>query len=100
MKKLYLVDVSSIFFRAFYAIRQLNNSKGLPTNALYGFLAAVTKLLKDHKPDGLAFCYDLPESGFREELYADYKAHREETPGDLVKQIPYLKKLGEALNIP
>jgi DNA polymerase-1 len=100
MKNLYLVDVSSIFFRAYYAIRQLNNSKGMPTNALYGFLAAITKLLKEHKPGGIVFCYDRPESGFREELYPDYKANRDEAPADLVLQIPYLKKLADALSIP
>jgi len=100
MKRVYLVDVSSLFFRAFYAIRQLNNSQGLPTNALYGFLAAITKLLKEHKPDGMAFCFDHPESGFREELYPDYKANRDEAPNDLIKQFPYLPKLAEALSVP
>src|ERR1700722_5018891 len=100
MKKLYLVDVSSLFFRAFYAIRQLNNAEGLPTNALYGFLAAVTKILKEHHPDGLAFCFDRPESGFREEIYPEYKANRDEAPADLIKQFPYLPILAEALSIP
>ena len=100
MKKLYLVDVSSIFFRAFYAIRQLNNSKGLPTNALYGFLAAITKILREHNPAGVAFCYDVPEAGFREELYPDYKANRDEPPAELITQFPYLPKIGDALSIP
>jgi DNA polymerase-1 len=100
VKNLYLVDVSSIFFRAFYAIRQLNNSQGLPTNALYGYLAAITKLIKEHKPDGIVFCYDRPEPGFREELYSEYKANRSDTPPEMIPQFPYLKKLGEALNVP
>jgi DNA polymerase-1 len=100
MKRLYLIDVSSLFFRAFYAIRQLNNAAGQPTNALYGFLAAVTKILKEHKPEGLAFCYDRPESGFREEIYPDYKANRENPPDDLISQFPFLPKLAEALAIP
>jgi len=100
MKTLYLVDVSSLFFRAFYAIRQLNNSKGLPTNALYGFLAAVTKILREHKPDGVAFCFDTPEPGFREELYPEYKANRDEAPEDLMKQFPYLPQIAAALSVP
>jgi len=100
MKKIYLVDVSSLFFRAFYAIRQLNNSKGLPTNALYGFLAAVTKILREHKPDGVAFCFDTPEAGFREKLYPDYKANRDAPPDDLVKQFPYLPQIAAALSVP
>ncbi len=100
MKKLYLVDVSSIFFRAFYAIRQLNNSKGLPTNALYGFLATMTKLIKEHRPDGLALCFDTPDAGFREEIYPEYKANRDDAPEDLVLQFPYLKKLSMAMSLP
>ncbi|MCC6276370.1 MAG: DNA polymerase I [Oligoflexia bacterium] len=100
MKRIYLVDVSSLFFRAFYAIRSLNNSAGLPTNALYGFLASIVKLLKEHQPYGIAFCFDRPEPGFREELYEDYKANRDEAPDDLQKQFPYLPRLADALNIP
>jgi len=100
MKRVYLIDVSSLFFRAFYAIRQLNNSKGMPTNALYGFLAAITKILREHKPDGMAFCFDHPEEGFREKIYPEYKANRDEAPADLIKQFPYLPKLAQALSIP
>lgn len=99
MKKVYLVDVSSIFFRSFYAIRQLSNSKGMPTNAIYGFLTAITKLLKEHKPDSIAFCFDRPEDGFREEIYSEYKANRDEAPDDLVKQFPYLPIIADALSI-
>ncbi len=99
MKKIYLVDVSSIFFRSFYAIRQLSNSQGMPTNALYGFLVAIIKLLKEHKPDFIAFCFDHPEDGFREEIYKEYKANRDEAPKDLVVQFPYLPKIADALSI-
>src|SRR3954468_15241392 len=99
MKKIYLIDVSSIFFRSFYAIRQLSNSKGMPTNALYGFIAAITKLLKEHKPEFIAFCFDHPDDGFREEIYKDYKANRSEAPEDLIKQFPYLPKIAEAFSI-
>lgn len=100
MKKLYLVDVSSMFFRAFYAVRSLTSPSGMPTNAIYGFTSMIVKLLKDEKPDYLAFCYDLPTPSFRKEIYPEYKAHRTETPPDLIPQIPYIKKLVEALSIP
>ncbi len=100
MKKLYLVDVSSMFFRAFYAVRPLNTSKGVPTNAVYGFLSMIVKLLKDIKPDYLAFCFDRPEPSFRKEIYTEYKANRSEMPEELIPQVPYIKKLTEVLGIP
>jgi DNA polymerase-1 len=100
MKKLFLVDVSSMFFRAFYAIRQLSNSKGMPTNAVYGFISMIVKLMKDHQVDYIAFCFDLPTPSFRKEIYGEYKANRTEMPEDLIPQIPYIKKVTEALGIP
>lgn len=100
MKKLYLVDVSSMYFRAFYAIRPLSNAAGMPTNALYGFLSMTTKLLKQIQPDYLAFCFDNKEPSFRHEIYSEYKANRSEMPEDLVPQVPYVKKIAEVLGIP
>lgn len=100
MKRLYLVDVSNMFFRAFYAIRPLTSPKGIPTNAIYGFVSMIIKLLKDEKPDFIAFCYDRPEPSFRAEIDPEYKAHRDETPEDLVPQIPYIKKFVEAFGVP
>lgn len=100
MKKLYLVDVSSMFFRAFYAVRPLTSPSGMPTNAIYGFTSMILKLLKEEKPDYLGFCYDLPTPSFRKEIYPEYKAHRNETPPDLIPQIPYIKKMVDAFGIP
>lgn len=100
MKKIYLVDVSSMFFRAFFAIRSLTSPTGMPTNAIYGFISMITKLLKDEKPDYLVFCYDLPGPSFRAEIYPEYKAHRDETPKDLIPQIPYIKKIISAFGFP
>lgn len=100
MKKIYLVDVSSMFFRAFYAIRSLSNPAGMPTNAIYGLLSMTIKLLREEKPDYMAFCFDLPEPSFRKELDPRYKANRSEMPEDLIPQIPYIKKLAVALGIP
>ncbi len=99
MKTLYLVDVSSMYFRAYYAIRPLHTSKGLPTNALFGFLSMVVKLLKDLKPDYVAFCFDRQEVSFRKEIFKDYKANRSEMPEDLKPQVPYISKLSKALGI-
>lgn len=100
MKKLYLVDVSAMFFRAFFAIRSLNSPSGLPVNAIYGFLSMLIKLLKEEKPEFLVFCYDRKEPSFRKDLYEGYKAHRSEMPEDLAKQIPYIKQLADLLGIP
>ncbi len=100
MKKLYLVDVSSLFFRAFFAIRSLSSPTGMPTNALYGFLSMILKLIREQKPDLIVFCHDLPTPSFRKEIYSEYKAHRSEVPEDLVPQFPYLKKIADFMGIP
>ncbi len=100
MKKLYLIDVSSMFFRAFYAIRPLSSPSGLPVNAIYGFLSMVIKLMKTEKPEYMVFCYDRKEPSFRHEMYTEYKAHRTEMPEDLAKQMPYLKQVAGLLGIP
>ncbi|HMN67361.1 MAG TPA: DNA polymerase I [Bdellovibrionales bacterium] len=99
MKSLYLVDASNMFFRAFFAIPPLTNDKGMPTNALYGFLAMSLKLIREVKPDYLVYCFDRKEPSFRDQLYGEYKANREEMPENLVPQIPYLRKLTELLGI-
>ena len=99
MKTLYLVDASNMFYRAFFAIPPLTNDKGMPTNALYGFLNMTMKLMRDVKPDYLVYCFDRKEPSFRNELYTEYKAHREEMPDDLQPQVPYLKKLTSLLGL-
>ena len=100
MDCLYLVDVSYMFFRAYYAISpHLKSQKNLPTNALYGFLNMTLKLLKEKRPYYLVYCFDSPEASFRTKLYPEYKANRGETPEDLALQIPYIFKLTKALGI-
>ncbi len=99
MKKLYLVDVSSLFFRAFYAIRPLTSPSGVPVNAVYGFLSMTLKLLREERPDYIAFCFDLPTPSFRKEIDPNYKANRSEMPEDLVPQMPYMKRIGDVLGI-
>src|SRR5690606_22867643 len=100
MKRLFLVDASNMFFRAFYAIRHLTNTKGMPTNALYGYLSMTIKLLREMKPDYMAYCFDSKEPGFRVELYEEYKANRTEMPETLVPQMPYFSKIVELLGVP
>lgn len=99
MKTLYLVDASNMFYRAFFAIPPLTNSKGMQTNALYGFINMTMKLLKDVKPDYLVYCFDRKEETFRNQIYSEYKAHRDEMPDELKPQIPYLRKLTTALGL-
>lgn len=99
MKKIYLVDVSSMFFRAFYAIRPLTSTKGVPVNAVYGFISMIVKLFKEKNPDHMVFCYDRKEPSFRKEIYTDYKANRTEMPDDLQVQMPYLKQVADLFGI-
>lgn len=89
-----------MFFRAFFAVRPLSSPSGLPTNAIYGFLTMILKLLKSEKPTHLVFCYDLPTPSFRKQISDTYKANRAEMPEDLAPQIPVIKKLGQLLGIP
>lgn len=100
MKKIYLIDVSSLFFRAFYAIRPLSTPAGQPVNAVYGLLSMLIKLLKSEKPEYAVVCYDRKEPSFRKEIFPEYKANRSDMPDDLVLQIPYMKKLVDLLGIP
>lgn len=100
MKKIYLIDISSLFFRAFYAIRPLNTPSGVPVNAIYGLLSMMIKLFKSERPDYMVVCYDRKEPSFRKEIFNDYKANRSEMPEELVAQIPYMKKMIDFLGIP
>lgn len=88
-----------MFFRAFYAIPPLTNPKGMPTNALYGFLSMALKLLRDVKPDYMAFCFDRKEPSFRLQIDPNYKANRDAMPEGLVPQVPYIRKITEELGV-
>ncbi len=97
---LYLVDGSSVLYRAFFAIRGLSTRDGRPTNAIYGTLKIAEKILKEHKPTHIAFVFDLPAPTFRHEAYAEYKANRPEAPSDLVAQIGPAKEMLRAMGLP
>jgi DNA polymerase-1 len=97
---LYIIDGHSYFYRAFHAIRTLSNSKGVPTNAIFGFTNMLFKLIREKKPDALAVVMDSPVPTERHKLYDQYKAQRPETPSDLIAQIPHMKNIIKAFNIP
>ncbi len=97
--RLFLIDGSSYLYRAFYAIRHLSNSKGLPTNAIYGFTQMLLKVLKEHRPDYLAVVFDSKAPTFRSQTYKEYKANRPAMPETLIPQIPYIKKIIEGYRI-
>src|SRR4030042_925291 len=100
LKRFFLIDGSSYIFRAFFAIRGLSTAKGIPTNAAFGFTSMLLKVLRDHKPDGVAVVFDTKKPTFRTKLYADYKANRPAMPDDLAVQIPYIKQIVAAFRIP
>ena len=98
--KLVLIDGFHNIFRAFYAIRSLSNSKGVPTNAVYGFVQTLKKILRDEKPELIGVALDLSDQTFRTEKYADYKANRAPMPEELKPQIPLIRRAIEAFRIP
>jgi DNA polymerase-1 len=99
-KRIFLIDGSSQMYRAYHAIRDLTGPDGRPTNAVYGFVTMLRKLITDHKPDFLAAAFDLAGPTFRSELAADYKANRAPMPLDLVEQVPLVHEVCEALGVP
>src|ERR1700687_1979073 len=98
-KQLILVDGSGYIFRAFHALPQMNTSRGLPTNATYGFIRMLLKLLKEERPTHIAIVFDSPKKTFRDDLFEDYKKNRPEAPSDLVVQIPYIHRSVDAFRI-
>ena len=92
-QKLIIIDGNSFCYRAFYAIRPLSNSKGMPTNAVYGVITMLNKILKEHSPDYFAVCFDHKEKTFRHKRYSEYKSHRKPMPDDLKTQMPIIKKV-------
>lgn len=98
--RVYLVDGSGYIFRAFYAVQPLTTKDGFPTNALFGFTRMLLKLLTASDSQHVVVVFDAGRDTFRKEMYEDYKAHRKETPEELVKQLPYFKEIAAALGLP
>ncbi len=98
-RNIYLIDGNSYVYRAYHAIKDLTNSRGFPTNAVYGFTNMIMKLLKEKRPDAVVVAFDSPAPTERHLVYEEYKAQRPEMPGDLVMQIPYIRKVVNALRL-
>ncbi|MFA5351070.1 MAG: DNA polymerase I [Candidatus Omnitrophota bacterium] len=98
-KKLFLIDATAFCYRAFYALSGLATASGQPTNAVYGFLNILNKILKEHKPDYLACCFDVSRDTFRLQKFAQYKMQRPAMPDGLSSQIPIIKEIISAYGI-
>ncbi len=99
-KNLFLIDGNSLLYRAYYAIRGLTNSQGVATNAAFGFLSGLRKLIEQEGPEYFGVVFDSKGPTFRHSLYHDYKATRKPMPEDLVPQVQMVKDLLKALRIP
>jgi DNA polymerase I len=97
---LHLVDGNAQFHRAYHAIRGLATSRGLPTNATYGFTTMLRKLEQDERPTHIGISFDPPGATFRHEQYAEYKANRKRMDDDLAVQLPYVRRVCDVLMIP
>ncbi|HEV2851803.1 MAG TPA: DNA polymerase I [Thermoanaerobaculia bacterium] len=97
--RLFLIDGYSNIFRAFYAIRNLSNSRGEPTNAVYGFVTMLKKLLREESPDLVGVALEGGRT-FRSEKFEEYKANRRPMPEDLASQLPWIRRVLEAYRIP
>src|SRR3954469_10151339 len=97
---LVLVDGSSYLYRAFHALPPFTNSRGEPTGAVFGVLNMLNKFLKDYDPERIAVVFDAPGRTFRDDLFAEYKAHRPPMPDDLRAQIDPIHAIIDAMGIP
>ncbi|HVZ11058.1 MAG TPA: DNA polymerase I [Candidatus Paceibacterota bacterium] len=100
MKKLVLIDGHALVHRAFHALPPLATSSGVPTNAVFGFMSVLIKMIKDVQPEYIAAAFDLAGPTFRHEEFAEYKSHRVKAPDELHAQVPYIKELLAAFGIP
>lgn len=99
-RTLHLIDGSAQFHRAYFAIRGLATSRGLPTNATYGFTTMLRKLYEDEQPRFVGISFDLTAPTFRHEEYKDYKANRPKMADDLAVQVPYVRRVCEVFRLP
>ncbi|HBI15102.1 MAG TPA: DNA polymerase I [Desulfobulbaceae bacterium] len=98
-QEIYLIDGSAYIYRAYHAIAPLNNSRGLPTHAVYGFITILRRILRERQPESLAVAFDTRGPVFRHRLYPQYKANRPAMPDDLAVQLPYVRQAVQAYNI-
>ena len=100
MPTLTLIDGSGFIFRAFHAIPHLSTTRGVPTNAVYGFTTMLLKALREHAPTHAALVFDKSRRSFRTDLDPSYKANRPEAPEDLARQFPLVRDVARALDVP
>ena len=99
-KTIYLIDGTAYIHRAYHAIRGLSNSKGFPTNAVFGFTRMLLKLMEDRAPQYAGMFFDAKGPTFRHDMYKEYKANRPPMPEDMAVQIPYIKEVTAAFHLP
>ena len=99
-QKFAIIDANALIHRAFHALPPLTNKDGKIVNAVYGFTTILIKAIKEIRPDYLAATFDLAEKTFRHEVYESYKANRIKQPDELYEQIPIVKQVLTAFNIP
>jgi DNA polymerase-1 len=99
-KKFYIIDGNSLVYRAFFAVPPFATTKGIPTNAVFGFTKMLLKIINEKQPDYLVVVFDAKGPTFRSETFEQYKAHRPKMPDELVLQKPYIRRMVEGLNIP
>jgi len=102
MKKIILIDGNNLLFRSYYATaysgNMMRNSKNFPTNALYGFISMIHKIIEEEKPEYMAVAFDIGKN-FRNQKYDFYKEGRNATPEELKQQMPYARSILKAMNI-
>lgn len=99
MAKLVLIDGHSILNRAFYGVPDLTNAQGVHTNAIYGFLNIMFKIIDEEKPEHLIVAFDMSAPTFRHKMFAEYKGTRKPMPEELRQQVPLIKEVLEAMGI-
>lgn len=99
MNKLVIIDGNSLLFRAHFAMRPMVTSGGVHTQGIYAFVNMLNKIIRENEPDYLAVCFDMKAKTFRHKMYEDYKAGRQQTPIELLAQIPILHDVLDAMNI-
>lgn len=98
-RKIVLIDGHSILTRAFFGVPDLTNAAGLHTNAVYGFLNILFKILEEEKPDDLAVAFDLKAPTFRHVMFKEYKGTRKPMPSELLEQVPLIQEVLKSMNV-
>ena len=99
MRELVLIDGNSLLFRAYFAMRPMVNSKGIHTQGVFAFVNMFNKIIKDYDPEYIAVAFDMKGGTFRHDEYKEYKAGRQQTPPELLAQIPLMHQVLEAMNV-